>query len=88
MLTTLTTLRERGIYQLPDDGTTRPESETLVVASNAIQNGGGTLHTLDEWAAWAAADWEFTPDGLLTLQGQPTGYTTGDLEDTGRTAEE
>lgn len=71
-------LVDRGIYTLHG-------REYIVCAGDS---GGYVLYTPEEWRTYSTADLEVGADGRILFQGKPTGANVGDLEYTGRTADD
>ena len=69
-------LRELGVYELPSGG------EYVV---STLYADGCCLYPRRAWAAFGEAEFWVDGDGRLLRRGEPTGWFTRDLTDTGRT---
>ena len=72
-------LRERGIYRLPN-------GRELVVLSR--HENGRTTYILSGWQRFEMSEYEVNEAGRLIYQGRLTAWDLADLYDTGRTAGE
>jgi hypothetical protein len=73
------TLRERGIYRLPNG------RELIVLRKH--ENGART-YTLGGWERFELTEYEVNETGRLVCQGKLTAWDIDNLSDTGRTATE
>jgi hypothetical protein len=73
-----TNLEEGGVYRL------RGQGRDLIAYLGQADTEGWVLYTQQEWDTGTTADLEVQEDGSVTFQGEPTGYTAGDLVFTGR----
>lgn len=71
------TLRERGIYRLPNG------RELIVLRKH--ENGTRT-YTLGGWERFELTEYEVNETGRLVCQGKLTAWDIDNLSDTGRTA--
>jgi hypothetical protein len=71
-------LRERGIYRLPD--------ARQFVVRRSSDRAAYLLYSVEQWTAYAVADYRADALGRLLSRGTVTRWRVSDLEDTGRTA--
>ena len=72
-------LRERGIYRLPN-------GRELVVLRK--HENGKRAYTLGGWPRFELTEYEVSEDGRLICQGRLTAWDIDSLSDTGQTARE